>query len=219
MGPIKDLRLWVVQAESWVFKRKWASCLMLFLCLVPAAFSQSEDLQTGDIIFQTSQSRQSEAIRIATDSRYSHVGMIVEENGKMVVLEAVQPVKITPLREWINRGEKGHYVVKRLKSPELSVEQQHQLNEAGRQYLGLNYDIYFSWEDNEMYCSELVWKVYEEVLGVELGSLRELGDFHLDHPLVAMKLKERYGSNVPLEERVISPEDIFESELLRIVED
>jgi hypothetical protein len=34
------------------------------------------DFQNGDIIFQTSQSGQSKAIQIATDSKYSHMGIV-----------------------------------------------------------------------------------------------------------------------------------------------
>src|ERR1700704_3182300 len=69
----------------------------------------------GDIIFQTSRSGQSRAIQLATHSRYSHMGIVFLENGKPVVLEAVQPVKWTPVAKWIARGEGGRYVVKRLR--------------------------------------------------------------------------------------------------------
>lgn len=192
--------------------KKILSLLVLGIFLFGSpGFSQTappSSFQTGDLIFQTSQSRQSEAIRIATDSRYSHVGMIVMEAGKPAVLEAVQPVKITPLQSWITHGKDRHYVVKRLKSPP-DADQQEALSQAGKKYLGRNYDLYFNWDDSEIYCSELVWKVYEEVLGVELGAMRKLADFNLDSPIVAAKLKERYGNQIPLEETVISPEDIF----------
>lgn len=34
------------------------------------------DYKNGDIIFQTSKSNQSKAIQLATDSKYSHMGII-----------------------------------------------------------------------------------------------------------------------------------------------
>jgi hypothetical protein len=74
--------------------------------------------QNGDIIFQTSKSSQSKAIQLATNSEYSHMGLIYETNGQLFVYEAVQPVKLTKLDEWIKRGENSHYVVKRLKDSE-----------------------------------------------------------------------------------------------------
>ena len=39
-----------------------------------------ENLQTGDIIFQTSNSNQSKAIQLATHSKYSHVGILYKKN-------------------------------------------------------------------------------------------------------------------------------------------
>ena len=36
-------------------------------------------------------------------------------DGKPFVFEAVQPVKLTPLDDWIARGERGQFVVKRLR--------------------------------------------------------------------------------------------------------
>lgn len=69
-------------------------------------------IQNGDIIFQTSTSGQSKAIQIATGSKYSHMGIIYKLGNDFFVYEAVQPVKLTPLNDWINRGENGHYVVR-----------------------------------------------------------------------------------------------------------
>src|SRR5262249_29023973 len=72
-------------------------------------------LREGDIIFQVSRSSQSLAIQLATKSPYSHMGLIQKDGSHYFVYEAVQPVKRTPLEDWIRRGEGGHYVVKRLK--------------------------------------------------------------------------------------------------------
>src|SRR5690606_5876902 len=38
-------------------------------------------IQNGDIIFQTSKSSQSQAIQLATKSKYSHMGIIYESEG------------------------------------------------------------------------------------------------------------------------------------------
>jgi len=46
---------------------------------------------------------------------------------------------------------------------------------------------------------------------VELEMLR---NFDLTHESVRKKMKERYGDNIPMDELVISPAAIFESELL-----
>ena len=177
------------------------------------------DLKDGDIIFQSSQSGQSLAVQLATKSKYSHVGLIYIIEGKAFVYEAVQPVKITPFNEWITHGDGNHYVVKRLKNADkvLTEETLQKMKADGEKYLNKNYDLYFGWSDERIYCSELVWKMYKEATGIELGKLQELKEFDLTHPLVKQKLKERYGNNIPYEEKVISPAAIFESEELVLV--
>lgn len=176
-------------------------------------------LQNGDIIFQTSMSAQSKAIQIATKSKYSHCGIIYKEGSKYYVLEAVQPVKSTPLQQWIKRGKDGHYVVKRLKNSAsvLAPDVLKRMKKAGNSMSGKNYDLYFEWTNDRIYCSELVWKIYNEAAGIEVGKLQELKDFDLSHEAVKQKLKERYGNKIPLNEKVISPVAIFESDLLETV--
>ncbi|MFW5701215.1 MAG: YiiX family permuted papain-like enzyme, partial [Cyclobacteriaceae bacterium] len=149
--------------------------------------------QNGDIIFQTSKSGQSKAIQIATGSKYSHMGIIYKQGNDFFVYEAVQPVKLTPLKEWINRGEKGHYVVKRIKNSEkiLTPEALMKMKRIGEKYVGKDYDLYFEWSDSRIYCSELVWKIYKEAVGLEIGELEKLGDFNLTDKAVKQKLMER----------------------------
>ena len=175
----------------------------------------STSLRQGDIIFQTSGSGQSYAIQLATNSKYSHCGLVEIVNGSEYVFEAVQPVKLTPLKDWVKNGNNGHYVVKRLKdTTKLTKSSVKILREEAKLQKGKNYDIYFDWSDYKMYCSELVWKLYKRAFGVEVGELQELKEFDLTNPIVKAKLKERYGNAVPLNEKVIFPAAIFNSDLL-----
>lgn len=170
-------------------------------------------IQSGDLIFQTSKSSQSKAIQLATNSSYSHLGIIFEEDGEQWVYEAVQPVKRTPLAEWISRGANGHYVIKRLKNAEevLTSTTLIKMKEIGAHHIGKTYDKYFEWSDERMYCSELVWKIYNEATGIRIGELQRLSDFDLSHELVRAKMKERYGDDIPMNEKVISPAAMFNS--------
>lgn len=179
----------------------------------------SNDFKNGDIVFQTSKSSQSIAIQIATKSKYSHIGMIYQKNNELYVFEAIQPVKLTPLNEWIKRGEDGHYVVKRLKNSKkmLTPENLSKMKTIGDKYIGKDYDSYFEWTDKRIYCSELVWKIYKETLGIEIGKLETLGDFDLSNNIVQKKMKERYGNNIPQNELVISPAAMFNSSKLKTV--
>lgn len=174
----------------------------------------------GDIIFQTSESKQCEAVRIATNSKFSHCGIIYDINGKWFVFEAVQPVKLTPLEDWIKHGRDHKYVVKRLKDDNvLKPEVLQKMKDYSQQFDGKDYDAYFEWTDNRIYCSELIWKIYKNAAGIELSKLRELKDFNLKDPRVQKILKERYGNDIPLQEKVVAPSDLSDSNLLKTVID
>lgn len=176
----------------------------------------NNELQNGDIIFQTSKSNQSKAIQRATNSKYSHMGIVYETDGQLFVYEAVQPVKLTKLNDWIKRGENSHYVVKRLKNSQklLTSENLKKMKDAGDKFKDKDYDIYFEWSDDKIYCSELVWKIYKEALDIEVGDLQELQQFDLNNDIVKNKMKERYGDKIPLNEKVISPAAMFDSDKL-----
>ena len=87
----------------------------------------------------------------------------------------------------------------------------------GETFNGKNYDIYFEWSDERIYCSELVWKIYKHATGLEIGQLETLESFDLTSPEVKSIMEERYGDNIPLDENVISPAAMFESELLELI--
>lgn len=174
------------------------------------------EFQDGDLIFQTSRSSQSDAIQLATQSTYSHCGIIYKYGQDYQVFEAVQPVKLTPLDRWIARGQQGKYVVKRLKNADevLTSEALAKMKTIGEGFNGKDYDLTFEWSDDKIYCSELIWKVYQRATGIEIGKLEQLRDFDLTHEVVKQKMKARYGNKIPLDETVISPAAIFDSELL-----
>lgn len=175
-------------------------------------------LREGDIIFQTSLSSQSKAIQVATHSPLSHCGLVFKKETSWVVLEAVQPVKYTPLKEWILRGKNQHFVLKRLMdTTQLTNSVIAEFKREGEKLLGKNYDLTFEWSDERMYCSELVWKLYFQVTGIELGNLQTLQEFDLSHQEVKTVIKKRYGSKIPYNEKVIAPATIEKSHLLRTV--
>jgi hypothetical protein len=200
--------------------------LFSFLIVLSLAFfycgdARAGQLRDGDIIFQTSRSAQSIAIQKATHSKYSHVGMIFYRDGRPYVFEAADTVRYTSFKDWIARGEGGHYVVKRLRDSErtLSPKDVAKLRQAADLFRGRPYDLTFEWSDDRIYCSELVWKVYDRGIGVRVGRLQKLRDFDLSDPVVKAKMKERYGNHVPMDETVISPGEIFSSDKLFVVEE
>jgi hypothetical protein len=167
-----------------------SNALMAALLLTAAACAAagSPEVQDGDIIFHSSTSSQSEALRLAMGSPYTHMGIIFVESDGPVVLEAVGPVKRTPLAEWVKRGDEGRFVIKRLSDAQarLTSAAIARLREAG---------------------------------DLEIGELETFRDFDLSDPVVARKLEERFGTRIPLDEKVISPARMFESDRLMTVHD
>ena len=183
--------------------------------------ANNDEIKNGDLIFQTSRSGQSKAIQLATNSKYSHCGIVYSDNGQFYVFEAIQPVKTTPLDNWIARGKDGHFVIKRLKNADqvLTNETLQKMKQEGEKFKGKNYDLTFEWSDDKIYCSELIWKIYQRATGIEIGKLQKLSDFDLTNESVKQKMKERYGDKIRTEETVISPAAIFDSELLTTVKE
>jgi len=189
-----------------------ALCLLIFLASCANRPRVEDRLRDGDIIFHESRSSQSRAIQLATKSRYSHMGILYSREDRWFVYEAVQPVKLTPLAEWAARGRDGHFVVKRLRDPRVLTPQVlARMRQIGEQYRGRDYDLYFEWSDRRIYCSELVWKIYQRATGVEIGQRQRLREFDLSHPAVRAKMRERYGDRLPLDEPVISPVAMFDA--------
>lgn len=180
---------------------------------------ENDKIQNGDLVFQTSLSRQSQAIQFATKSKYSHCGLIYKINKNYFVFEAVQPIKLTPLDKWIARGKDGKYVIKRLKDSDkiLTAQVLDKMRKISDQFKGKKYDLTFEWSDDKIYCSELIWKIYKRSTGLKIGKLQKLKDFDLSDKNVQKIMKERYGNNIPMDEDVISPVSIFDSELLMTI--
>jgi uncharacterized protein YycO len=176
-------------------------------------------IKDGDMIFQANVGGQTEAIQLATHSKYSHCGLIFKDGNDFVVLEGVQPVSITPLDQWIASGLDGKCVIRRLKNADqvLTPAVVQKMKEVGAGFKGKDYDLTFEWSDDKIYCSELIWKVYHRATGIEIGKLQKLSEFDLTRHAVKEKLLERYGNNIPMNELVISPAAVFESELLMTV--
>ena len=180
-----------------------------------------DKIKEGDMIFQTSQSKQCEAIRIATNSKFSHCGIVFIEKGEKYVFEAVQPVKYTPLETWITHGKDNHFVVTRIKNAStlLSQETLQKMKNYANGLKNKDYDLYFEWSDDKIYCSEFIWKIYKNGAGIELCSLQKLKDFNLKDTRVRAILAERYGTKIPLEENVIAPSNLEQSKIVTTIID
>lgn len=190
------------------------------LCLICAAWSPALGRQAqyqprdGDIVFQSSpRTPLVEAIEGATSSAFSHCGIVHRTTSGWVVIEAIGPVKETPLKQWIDRGRDDRYTVYRLKEP-------HRKNissfvKAAQSYKGLPYDIHYDMDDRAIYCSELVYKAYNKATGQALGRLQSLGELHW-RPYEQV-IRDIEGGGLPLDRKIITPRALAEAVQLEYV--
>lgn len=125
-------------------------------------------IRAGDLVFQDLRCGvRCQAIRAVTSSRYSHVGIVTLDDGERVVWEALGPVGPTPLAEWAARGELAVYRPA-LRGAPLGDEDLTRLQYALRTYAGRSYDGSYRWDDERIYCSELVAKAWRDAFGEPL---------------------------------------------------
>lgn len=169
-------------------------------------FASNPEVQEGDVIFHMSTSDQSPLIAIATGSPLTHCGIVVMKSGQPYVLEASSTLKTTPLNEFIKRGKCGAYWVKRPKSGVVGS------NIRYGHLLGRRYDLAFSFNNRNYYCSELVYDIYKYQLGTELCEPRPMKSYFT---LGMKKVMRRRGMDP--NGLVVAPSDIFFSDELRYI--
>lgn len=174
-------------------------------------------LQEGDIVFSSSTAGQGAAIIEATDSPYTHCGIVFKKDGRLMVLEAVQPVGVTTLKEFMSRGREEAFTARRLKTA-VMPEAYRRARAWAEAQIGRDYDALFRWDDKNLYCSELVWKIYQHA-GIELCTPRRFTDYNLKRPAVRGMIERRYGGidRLPADEKVVAPSDLADSPLLEEV--
>ncbi len=195
------------------------TCLLLSLISAPLQAGEKPkhptyDYRDGDIVLYSGSGNQAKAVKEATGSPYTHCGVVFLVKGKWWVFEAVHPVKGTPLEEFMGR-DIDQYRALRLKKPMDPEAVADKVGNWIKEQIGKPYDVKFRWENEKLYCSELVWKLYS-VAGIELCEKRAFKDYNLEAPAVARMIKQRYGGakKLPLDEPVVAPSDIAASELL-----
>ena len=168
------------------------------------------DVREGDVIFHTSQSSQSPLIQIGTRSHITHCGIIVMRDGRPYVLETLKTLVLTPLDKFIARGKDGKYWLKRSDKENIKIDYAH--------YLGKPYDLAFSFDNDIYYCSELVYDIYKNQLGIELCKPKQVGDYLILGTDKLDKIEntmQRRG--ITKEQYAVAPVDVFESEYLHSV--
>ena len=172
----------------------------------------------GDILFQSLPNPGGmdlvDAIEGSTGSPYSHCGMVFQEGGEWKVIEAIGPVKITPLKSYVARGREGKVWAYRL--DEADRKNVPAALDAMRKDLGKPYDPRYRFDDEAIYCSELIWRGWKAATGKELGTAVTLGSLNWKPYQPVIEAIEGSG-NLPLDREMITPRDMAKAKQLTLV--
>ncbi len=189
--------------------RRSLAVWLVFLTLLVSCRTRAAEptVESGDLVFETSSSAQSGGIQWATGSRWSHVGIVEVSPHGTSIIEALGKVSRTPWRAWKRRaGRNGGFLVLRPRG--LSSAQRAGAVEQAKALLGRRYDPRFGWDDDRIYCSELVVKAYERGAGISLGRRERLGDLRLLG--IERAMERRWGGAVPRDLVLVTPASIAE---------
>ena len=184
---------------------------LVFTKLIPYLNFQKYKAANGDLIFQSLPLKDLVlAIEGLSESPYSHCGIVVEREGEWFVLEAIGPVKYTPLYEWVQRGREESFAVYRLKD-NTGVKP---FIAAAEKYLGKPYDVRYRMDEEKIYCSELIYKAYFQAVGIKLGELKTLGEMPWQEYTKTIRKYEQGAP--PLKRQMITPANLARAKELEL---
>ena len=192
-----------------------AAVLFIFSCGVKNSRYKSvsqlkKELKTGHIVFQTLPGELSQAICEITESPISHCGMIIrKDNGELCVIEAIGPVRIVPFDDFIKNGIEKKFAVIKLKDNDFK-EFDEVVTEA-KKFLGRPYDLLYRFDDENIYCSELLFKAFYNATKMEIAGKVKLRD--LNYKGNVGFIKAVTGGEIPLEREMVTPVDVYNSKL------
>jgi hypothetical protein len=153
-------------------------------------------LKDGDIVFIESNSERAPVIKALTGSSLTHCGIVFQDkpNHWIVYEGAGRPVgEYSDLDSWIGResgkGKKNPIYVRRLKDREARLSSKlGALQTRAKQLHDTSYDSGFAWANKDsggkeyIYCSELVWKAFNDAVQVALNKPHPLEGYILKTP-------------------------------------
>ena len=180
----------------------------------PVAVSNGYEPRVGDVLFQSLPHHELiDAIEGSTRSPYSHCGIVALDRGRWMVIEAIGPVRQTPLEQWIRQGRGGTMAAHRLH--DRYGEKLDAFIAAARTHLGKPYDTRYRLDDERIYCSELIYKAFKDATGEDMGQLVRLGD--LDWKPYESTIRKYEGGEPPLDRLMITPRDLAKAPQLNPV--
>ena len=178
-------------------------------------------LQDGDLIFIREANPIFRHVAETTRSWETHVGILFSgPNGTWQVAESRFPrSQFTPLEKFIARSEHGRFTITR-HAVELSPGEKQRLRQSARARMGRFYNLGFNYDARGLYCSKLVFDVYREAAGVQVGSLTTFRQLLVANPRAPVGFwRAWFFGRIPWERRCITTTSEMTSPEFRIVYD
>jgi len=174
------------------------------------------DFETGDLIFQSLPNNALvDTIEDLTASELSHVGMVVITEKGTYVIEALDGVSVTPIDEWISRGEElsqgVDFLLYRLsrKYPSRNKVISGAVDYAISQ-LGKEYDLAYELGEDKHYCSELIWYAFDKSVAGPVKLKNMPGSYKIElHEDIIRLLGE---GEIPYDREIVMPVSLSKSE-------
>ncbi len=167
-----------------------------------------DDLQEGDLAFRCGQGVVSRVVTIAEEAGvYSHVGVLVNDNGKWKVVHAVpgerevkddfDRVKMEDIEMFFsnNKAVAGCLVHTGINEHNMIESLRNNAKEAAKD--SVRFDNQYSLEDsNKVYCTEFVWRLYLN-LGIDLseGRRKYIKALHINGDVILPEHLLEYSCN------------------------
>lgn len=176
-------------------------------------------IRPGDIIFIRVANFLYRRVSIATDCWTTHVGVIhSHQNGEWQVAESTFPfAKLGPLSAFIKRSENSQFAIRRLPRT-LSDEEVGRIRVAAERRMGRWYDARFDFDQGGLYCSKLVYEVFQEALGIPIGEVETFEQLLNRNPHAPQSFwRWWFLGRIPWQQRTVTPASQWRAEDLLTV--
>jgi uncharacterized protein YycO len=151
---------------------------LIFSLLLSFKLLAKIELRVGDVLLQPLKCSACSLIEAEEETIYSHIGVIISTSPEILVAESFGKVRKISITEFNQKTEPGQKLkVLRFRNDELSNDLQKSADLLMKIFLeefeGLKYDHDFRWNNfdetgrEKFYCSELVSKLFQAVIGIE----------------------------------------------------
>lgn len=148
--------------------------------------------RNGDLVVQDASVGQALPVFENDGTGLSHIGIVEKRPDGVFVIETVDAVRETPMKEFVARGKNRDFAVYRVN--DLDEKQAAAVVAAAKRQLGKPADMFLRRNWEELYSSELVKLAYNDI-GVDLGRTQRIGTIGKDTTPVKAQFGRNWSTN------------------------